>query len=241
MCFDPVSLALMAASTAATAGGNRLNQIASNKAIKGQTALEAARQRKYQADSDQNFHDALGMFDPKTMQDNIAKASASRDSTISGNLVNPTGSYEAANNNQPDIVKSTIAKSLSDAVAKSKGQAQRLAALGANGQVDAGNNIGLGRSASKGAMIGNFAQGSSNVSKAEQEAAAQTHSGFGDALGLLGQGLSMYNMVSSPGRVGDSIFGAQVPDKISTMPSWAPQTSHFSSIGKITNNLPSIF
>jgi hypothetical protein len=212
MCFDPVSIALMVASTAATAGGNRLNQLAANKAIKGQVGLERIRQQKFQADSDQNFRNALEDFNPQNMQDNLAKTTTGRDSAISGNLADPSGGYEAANNNQPEVVKSSIAKSLSDAVAKSKGQAKRLAALGSTGEVFGNKAIDLGRSASKGAMIGNFAQGSSNVSKAEQAAAAQKTSGWGDALGLAGQGLSMYNMISAPSRAGGSIFDGLFSD-----------------------------
>jgi hypothetical protein len=212
MCFDPVSIALMVASTAATAGGNRLNQLAANKAIKGQVGLERIRQQKYQADSDQNFRNALEDFNPQNMQDNLAKSTANRDAAISGNLADPSGGYEAANNNQPEVVKSSIAKSLSDAVAKSKGQAKRLAALGSTGEVFGNKAIDLGRSASKGAMIGNFAQGSANVSKAEQAAAAQKTSGWGDALGLAGQGLSMYNMVTAPSRAGSSIFDGLFSD-----------------------------
>ena len=228
MCLG--SLALTAAATAATAGGNRLNQLAANKAIKQQTGLERIRQQKYQADYDQNFRDALDRFAPQKMQDDLAKSTADRNKAISDNLVDPSGgAYETANNNQPEIVKSTIAKSLADAVAKSKGQAQRLAALGSTGEVFGNRGIDLGRSASKGAMIGNFAQGSSNVSNAEQAAAAQKASGFGDALGLLGNGISMYNMVTAPSRMGgksifDGLFSGDsvgVPNVVGTPPAAA--------------------
>lgn len=237
MCFDPVSLALMAASTAATAGGNRLNQLAANKAIKQQAGLERARQEKYQAESDQNFKNALSDFNPQSMDTNLAKALADRNTAISNNL-SPmdAGNYEAATSNQPEIVKSTIAGKLADAVAKGKDHARRMAALGATDTVGANNAINLGRAASKGAMLGGFAKGSADVSKMEQEAAGQTRSGFGDALGLAGNALSMYNMVSAPSRMGDSIFGAQVPDKVSTMPSWAPATSHYDPQALLKNN-----
>lgn len=251
MCFDPVSIALMVASTAATAGGNRLNQLAANKAIKGQVGLERIRQQKFQADSDQNFRNALEDFNPQNMQDNLAKTTTGRDSAISGNLADPSGGYEAANNNQPEVVKSSIAKSLSDAVAKSKGQAKRLAALGSTGEVFGNKAIDLGRSASKGAMIGNFAQGSSNVSKAEQAAAAQKTSGWGDALGLAGQGLSMYNMISAPSRAGGSIFGAEVAkpspsmdafmSKITKTPVTGSMSTEYDPFGLIKNKFGSVF
>ena len=236
MCFDPVSLALTAAATAATAGGNRLNQLAANKAIKQQTGLERIRQQKYQADSDQNFRDALDRFAPQKMQDDLAKSTADRNKAISDNLVDPSGgAYETANNNQPEIVKSTIAKSLADAVAKSKGQAQRLAALGSTGEVFGNRGIDLGRSASKGAMIGNFAQGSSNVSKAEQAAAAQKNSGFGDAIGLLGTGLSMYNTVTAPSRAGSSIFDGLFSDPVGSSGGTISANARSNSSGNIAS------
>jgi hypothetical protein len=249
--FDPISIALMLASAVATAGGNRLNQLAANKAIKGQVGLERIRQQKFQADSDQNFRNALEDFNPQNMQDNLAKATTSRDSAISGNLADPSGGYEAANNNQPEVVKSSIAKSLSDAVAKSKGQAKRLAALGSTGEVFGNKAIDLGRSASKGAMIGNFAQGSAKTSLAEQAAAGQTRSGFGDALGLAGQAISIGNMLTAPGRVGDSIFGAEVAkpspsmdafmSKITKTPVTGSMSTEYDPFGLIKNKFGSVF
>lgn len=249
--FDPISIALMLASAVATAGGNRLNQLAANKAIKGQVGLERIRQQKFQADSDQNFRNALEDFNPQNMQDNLAKTTTGRDSAISGNLADPSGGYEAANNNQPEVVKSSIAKSLSDAVAKSKGQAKRLAALGSTGEVFGNKAIDLGRSASKGAMIGNFAQGSAKTSLAEQAAAGQTRSGFGDALGLAGQAISIGNMLTAPGRVGDSIFGAEVAkpspsmdafmSKITKTPVTGSMSTEYDPFGLIKNKFGSVF
>ncbi len=252
MCIDPVSIGLMLASTAATAGGNRLNQLAANKAIKQQTGLERIRQQKYQSDSDQNFRDALDGFAPQKAQEDLAKSMADRNKAISDNLVDPSGgAYEAANNNQPEVVKSTIAKSLSDAVAKSKGQAKRLADLGSTGEVFGNKAIDLGRSASKGAMIGDFAQGSAKTSLAEQAAAGQTRSGFGDALGLIGQGLSIGNMLTAPGRVGDSIFGAEVAkpspsmdafmSKITKTPVTGSMSTEYDPFGLIKNKFGSVF
>lgn len=206
MCFDPVSLSIAAAAAAATAGGNRLNQLSSNRAIKQQVGLENARQKIYQDQADANFGNALSNFKAPNNQQQVADVTASRTKSITDNLASPdTGSYEAFQNNQPDIVKSGIAKSLSDAVSKSKGQAQRLAALGATGDVMANNNISLDRAGSNAGMIGNFAQGSSAVSKEEQAAAAQKTTPWGDALKLGGQAGSIYALAGAPGA--SSLFG----------------------------------
>ncbi len=209
MCFDPISLSLMVAATAAQAGGQRLNQLAQNKAIKASVAAERGRQQAFQNEADQQFQGTLDRFKSDNMNKQIADTSLEREQTIAGNISgsNAEGDYQAATTDAPQVVRTTMAKRLSDAVAKSKDEAKRLAKLGSTGAVGFGNALAMGDTGRRLDTISGFSRGSLDTNMAEQAAAAQKRSGWGDALGLAGQGLSLYNMASAPGRSGGSMFG----------------------------------
>lgn len=235
MCFDPVSLSLMAAATAAQAGGARLNQIASNKAIKAQVAAEQGRQKVYQQQADQQFQSSLDRFRPENNAQQVQDATNQRTQAIEGNIsaADPSTQYQAVTSDSPEVVKSALAKSLANAVSQSKQQAQRLAKLGATDAVTFDNALDLGNTGMKLDTISNFSSGSKKVNMAEQAAAAQKRSGWGDALGILGQGLNIgagldsvdsgplaatFKKTDLPWR--NTMFGYDMGGKVAGAPGW---------------------
>lgn len=236
MCFGPEMLL----SLALTGAGQYINSREQSSSLKAQqNAKDAAlrtelgRQSKFQEQSGQAFDDTLGKIKASQTEQGMGDLISKRDEALQGAIDSaPTGEYFTnISDSAPEVVKSSIAQKLGEAVAKSKEQAQRLAKLGANQDQVFNNNVAITRGGNDISTVSNFAGNSANINRAEQAAdyanAAKNPSGIGDLLGLAGQGLGLYSMTG--GTVFPKFEAPPSPDFIGPMPRVKGNTSIFSS------------
>lgn len=214
MCLGPeIAIAL-----AANAAGKMVSdsKAASNAKAKINAKQDSMRQeielqRVYQAENDAQVQNTLKNFSADKNAQNTADAIAAREKVYAANQPVDIGSYGTVRENAPQVVKTDTAKSLQDALAKSKISAQALAKLGGTGDVFQGNNFGITGAANKIGTTNNLARGSSGVNQFEQVAAANNagnkSSIIGDLLQTAGSAIGMYGGANGSG----SIFGKTTP------------------------------
>ncbi len=200
MC-DPITLAVLAASTAASIGGGMISssesaQNANRMAAARNRVLEETRKRNLKH-SDQNriqFNDNLANTNDEDGE-KLRKAQNDRTDVIQGNI-NPVAADVPLDANAPKVVQSNLAKTLADTFATSKTNAMHLGALGGYG--DRSRDLAIGDSGTQSAIgtNNNFVAGNMGIMPYLQDYAQiranKPSSGLGDMLSALGKMGSMY-------------------------------------------------
>ena len=208
MCLGPeaaLALALAGAGQGVNAFEANRSAKAQSQAQEGALLQELDRQDDFQRDSGTAFQDAIQSFSKNNQDQNVGDLLLKNTEALQRNQSAPADAdFAAVTGNAPKVVKSSLAKSLSDAVGEGQANAGRLAKLRGVGDQIFGNNLRLNTTGNKIRTVGNFARNSANVNRAEQQEAFNNAkkgpSGIGDLLSLAGSGLSL-------GAAGGATFG----------------------------------
>lgn len=222
MC-DPLS----AAAAALSVGGMVASKMGTDSQVSARnkvTSAEMDRQRSYQAQAGDQFSKTLGGFDPSTQTADLNKADANRTAAVNA-AVTPTNPAVPVAGSAPTIVKSTIAKTMGDAMNYAKSQGIAQGKLQGYGDVNLGNNVNLAQGGLVQSRLGDFSNRSMAILPLELEDANRAGSGmrsFGSLLsgagtlagagGALGLGPSWGDLFGGAGPMG---AGAIIP------PPWA--------------------
>lgn len=204
MC-DPVSLTGAALAVAST-GAGYMQQRSIADARDDASQAEMIRQKRYQQGASKVFDESLSEFE------NPAKATqakrAERQSEIEGAV---TGSGADHNSGMPgstpEVVKSEIARRMTEALDAGKQEARGIANLGAFGDWQTGVGRAMGENANELGKWASFARGSSNVLPMELHAANQEGQGWGLASDVMGVAGSAAGMYGATGGTYADIFG----------------------------------
>lgn len=191
MCVDPVSLALLGAGLAATAGSTALQSSAAgdvasarNKALR----QEMARQDAYRKQALQAFDQSLASQEKPAQETQKQQVEQQRQTQLA-DTVKAASEYAPTTGSAPTIVNTEIARKLHQALTAGKQTAAQLARLGAFNDQQFANRVALNDTANRIGMYGDFARGSANTLPYELNAAAQEgagKAGFGDILSAAG-------------------------------------------------------
>lgn len=187
MC-DPLSIAGAALSIGGMVAQNQ-GAKAAVSAREGVMNAEAARQAAIRDQQKATFDTSLNQLDQPAQQADLKKNQDARAAAVNS-IVTPTNPAVPVTGSAPTIVKSTIAKALSDALAYGKKQGIAQGNLAGYGDLNFDNGVNLARSGIRQAQLGNFSAGSSAVVPSELEAANRKGAGmrsFGQVLSGAGQ------------------------------------------------------
>lgn len=212
MC-DPLTIAGLAF----TVGSTFLSSQAANKVERARnraSVAEIGRQEAFQKAAAKQVLDAQAGFTPEQQSEGIEAAAQERIERLQGNVTGgefAPGDIPVAGS-APSIVRETAAKSISEGLGAGKTFASQLGRLGAFGEQQFGNQLGLTRLGEGLTNLGKESRGSANVLGLElnrANRAGNTLSGIGDILGGVG---SVANLA---GAVGSNPFaGALDPASI---------------------------
>jgi len=221
--------ALTVASTAASLGGKLLGS--SNEAKNAQAKINARnaaaqqeqqRQRIFQQSNDAAINNTLQDMSSETQQQSFGDLVAKREQAYTENAP-PAAEFATISESTPQVVKSDLAKRVSDAISKSKAQAKALAKVGATGDVFQNNGLSINQAANSIGTTNGMARGSLTTNITEQTAAANNagnkSSLFGDLLsgaGALGTAYSAQN--GGFDSLGNSILTGVGVRKTATLP-----------------------
>lgn len=167
MCFDPLSLALIAAGTAASTGGalyanNEANNNAEAQAQARMQELQKYQQKnaQYQKQAQDLLSNSIKGFDQPAQEQKLGNAQAERTQTISQALdKNATATTDVPiSGNAPQVVGDEIAKRAAAADSANQGAAAALGRLGGYGDAMFGNQNDLLNSGRNMDIINNFAK-----------------------------------------------------------------------------------
>lgn len=186
MCFDPISMAFMAAQVAGTAMNNsaqnksaRRNSaladqqlaIAERERVRGNEAADAARrkilvdeparQAALDAERRKVFETTLPNFSVDTQ--NAAREAAGERAAARMDALMADQPQMQMPMGASDSVKSVFAKAAADSLARGKEQAKRAARLQSWDDANFGNTLALGGSSQKIGTLNDFARGSAGV------------------------------------------------------------------------------
>lgn len=200
MC-DPITIAAIA-STAATVGGNYLqqkNNNASNAAQVNARNAAAAEGVKQQQPNIQQGQDTLNQtiqkFSGENQANDLGSLVASRTSAINANDTPATGTADPLTNisNAPQVVKSDLADKIGKATAYANQQGGALGKMGATGDLFNNNAITL---ANSGTDLNNL------TSKANEEARVNLMKQNSDAANARKAPSSLGELLSTAGTIG---------------------------------------
>jgi hypothetical protein len=237
MCFDPVSLALMAASTAASVGGN---VISNNEAEKNMKAQQVARNqvldqflKKQNGYQDQN----AAAFDKQTdsmSADQNAQSQTEAVDNRNAAIERATGTEPTSasaiplSGSAPSVVKQEIAKRVGDAFTAATDNVKKQAKAASYGDVFAKNNIGIQDASNNIGTTNSLARDEAALLPARQDLAAATAykppSGWGTILSGLGTvgSLAAGSGMLAPGGAGaksiGSLFSSAAPTQYALGP-----------------------
>ena len=210
MC-DPLS----AAAAVMTVGGmyaqNRADKVVAGNRDEAARA-EADRQAALDREAGATFDTSLHGFDRGRQDASLGRAQGVRASAID-TKVGPTDPAVPVAGSAPKIVKSTIARAMSDALARGKAQGVAQGNLAGYGDLALGNSIDLTRSGQKQATFGDFSRRSSGILPFELEAANRTGGGlrsFGKLLSAGGQVAGLASAFGAGPSFGE-LFGGGAP------------------------------
>jgi len=171
MCVPP------AAAAAAGGGGLALGTIlqqqgvnAARRAREARLGEEAARQSAYAAEATGAFNSSLAKNDAGTRRGAEGRARDARGVALADVMTDKPAAMPLAGQNSPAVVGE--AKRTTDRASSRAGDfAERLAAMGARGEVAFDSNLGLNRSRDEIGTVGSMAAGSANVLPIELMAA----------------------------------------------------------------------
>jgi hypothetical protein len=198
MCTG-IELALAAGAMGLSAGGGMIaRNEANNDAARMMNAKNEelkqvlAREEAFQKDNYANFDKTLGNFAQPKQEAAVADATTQRQDAAVANMKAPdvAASEIPLGGNTPEIIKSSIAKSMSDAFSKTTQLARDRAKLGAYSDVWGGNdrnvtNTGLGVE-SNNAMSRSWASLLPSLQDFAAYAAHKPSSGLGETMQVIG-------------------------------------------------------
>lgn len=183
MCFDPLSIAAMAL----TAGGTMMQRQAQSRAARGVARVSEAeydRQRGFQQEARGERDRALA--DVTQSLQNVQQTGAQRGDRIAAQ-VSDADTYTPLAGSTPEVVRSEIARALTDAVAAGRDAGRRLGQLGGFNDALFGGRLSLTNAGGRLTDLSSIAGGSASVLPIEQQ--AQQMKGFsplGDVLSAAG-------------------------------------------------------
>jgi hypothetical protein len=222
MCFDPISLSLLAASTAASVGGG---MIENNEAQRNMNAQADARNqvldaflKKQSGYQDQNTATFNKQADTMTADENAKSQTAAVDNRNQA-IDRATGGQPASaeaiplSGSAPSIVKQEIAKRVGDAFAAATDNVKKQAKAASYGDVFQKNNIGIQQAGNDIGTTNTFARDDAALLPARQDLAAtaayKAPSGWGTVLKGLGTvgSLAAGSGMFAPGAAGAKGIG----------------------------------
>jgi hypothetical protein len=215
MCIpglDPITLALLAGSTAASVGGgiisrNEANANAQRIADARNAELLAEQQRldKLRAENAITLKNTMDTFDQPNQEKAAADAEAQRNTEIQANAAPPTsdaGEVSLAGN-APKVIKGAIADRMKEAFDRSTTKAKAMATLGKYGDVWGGNNRSVQSGGRNIDTVNGFARAEAALLPALQDlagfSASKPSSGIGETLSALGSLGGTYAGAGAPG------------------------------------------
>jgi hypothetical protein len=223
MCFDPISLSLLAASTAASVGGNA---ISSHEAEQNMKAQQAARnqvldqflkkQRDYQDQNTAAFNKQTDSMSADQNAQSQTEAIDNRNAAIERSTGSEPTSASAIplSGSAPSVVKQEIAKRVGDAFTAATDNVKKQAKAASYGDVFQKNNIGIQEAGNNIGTTNSFARDDAALLPARQDlasaAAYKAPSGWGSVLSGLGTvgSLAAGSGMFAPGAAGAKTIGS---------------------------------
>lgn len=198
MCFDPVSLGLLAAGTAASVVGGSMSRSEATKNEQAQAAAKNAELRatldRQKAFGDQNasvLSDVISKFSPQAQGQNALGADQKREDAVVANMTPPQDSTNAVPlGDTPNVIKGAYASRMADKFAQATAEARAKAKFGSYGDVWTGNNLTTTGGARSIDTTNTLARDDAALLSSRQDlagyTAARPPSGIGDTLSALG-------------------------------------------------------
>jgi hypothetical protein len=204
MC-EPTTI-LAAASLAMGAAGTGMSMKAASdqtKARNSAAAAEAARQAGFQDQAKGAFDSSLTQFDAGKQTQNVQDATTQREGEMDKAAQSGAQDYTMPGApSAPAIIKSDLARAIADGVGRGREDTKRRAALGAAGQSQFGNQLGLARSNEELGKLGDFSGASSGLMGNEMMAANGAGQGWrqgADLANVGGMASGLYGAIGAPG------------------------------------------
>lgn len=209
MCDPTGGIATTGIALALSAAGSIANNQAQKKAVNRSenfTRQELARQKELRKKGYERLDETRQQFDRPKQEGDLDRAADDRTNFLSDLLEQGRSEYEGGGGvNQPRVVRSEVARKLSDALRFGQQQAAALGKLGAWDDLFRGNRDILRNSAVDIALTGDAARRSADIHEIEKYNALQSGGSlFADLLSAGGQALGTYGAtrpVTSTGYV----------------------------------------
>lgn len=209
MC-EPTTI-LAAASLAMGAAGTGMSMKAASdqtKARNNAAAAEAARQAGFQDQAKGAFDNTLTQFDAGKQTQNVQDATTQREGAMGQAAQSGAQDYTMPGAaSAPAIIKSDLARAIADGVGRGREDTKRRAALGAAGQAQFGNQLGLARSNEELGKLGDFSGASSGLLGNEMMAANGAGQGWKLGADLANVGGQVLGMHAARGGSLGGLFG----------------------------------
>lgn len=203
-----LAIAAIVAALAAAAGGGlsaAQKQRAEGKIAETQqqqAADEIKRQDAYKQEAQKSLSDTLNQFQPDKQEKSLDDATTKRTDYLNQNLDSQDNSYVPTSASGPSVVKTEVAKKLSDALGASRGYAASTARLGARNDMALGDAMALGEGQDNLNAVADRAGGSLSLLAGKQKYAAARYAhqpGFAELLQMAGGAASSAAMSAQGG------------------------------------------
>ena len=241
MCFDPVSMAAMAA----IAGGNYLQTQNNNASIKSQQNAKNAviqeglqQQARTQEQAGAAFNKSLDEFQPQKQEEDLGALVGKRETALNESLTPATGIDPTSNvSTAPKVVQDTLAKRLADATAFGTQQGSARARIGGRNDATLNDSLKMGDAGLDIGLLSDFAKGDARINMYKQ---AEAWNNARKAPSMFGQGLSTIgSLMMLPGA------STAIPAAINNAPVWWSSGANLFKpdmpAGMFGPNVPSIF
>lgn len=176
--MDPITIGLLLAGTALSAGGGFLSakdeaKRAAEKAAARNAELSASlnRQQGFSDEARGLFDTRLTAFTPQAQQEGLATAQGDRTAAIAGALSAPDAGEIRLPRSAPNVVRGTIAQRLFDSFTSANDRAKALGKLGGFSDQQFNDRLGLTDTSRRIGTINNFAQQEANLLSSSQDLA----------------------------------------------------------------------
>ncbi len=208
MCFDPISMGLMA--------GGQLGSVFMNKeAVEKDAAArdavmraEGERQRKFQEQAGAETDATLTKFDRGAQENGTAQAEQRRMAGVDAATAKIEANAVPTGGSAPQVVQSDMARKIAEAVGRGRGIVRSQAKLQAYGDNQLNNGVSLNRAGQGIDMISNASRASSGIVPYELDAAG--HAG------------DKYRTIADLFRMGGNVAGAYGMTRTPTRPPMTP-------------------
>ncbi len=232
MCFDPVSLGLMAVGTGLSAYGSisgaKQQQNAYNAAQTAENNVLSntlQQEQGFQNNNTAAVKDLVSKFAPAAQTSDLANAEATRDNTIGSTIQAPNAA--PSGDFTPQIIKNVNAQKMLDAFNYATDVAKAKAKVGSYGDVMGSNARAISDTGGTVDMNNNFAKGVNAILPDQQQLAAASvytppsgapglytalgnmmaSAGASGKLGNISGSLPSLTAVTQPGVTGTGVFG----------------------------------